>query len=145
MATPNKTDVFKFMSVRSPRSIEPKKLRHFYIQDQYISSTDQNDQAEMPTRKLREIFSMNGESQIGRILYEKIFCEDSDNEIKDKNVETVQAVLETLQYKSVFCEIVEEPVSPAETLINDLEQFPYVYSDGKYYLLPAKLETIICE
>lgn len=147
MATPIKTDVFKFMSVRSPRSIEPKKLRHFYIQDQYISSTDQNNEGETPTKKLREIFSMNnnGKSQIGRILYEKIFCEDSDNEIKDKNVETVQAVLETLQYKSVFCEIVEDPDSPAETLINDLEQFPYVYSDNKYYLLPAKLETIICE
>jgi hypothetical protein len=143
MTTPNKTDVFQLMSVRSPQSVESKKLRHFYIQDDYISPVDEKNYFKVPTRKLREIFSMNGESPIGRILYQKIFCENSSKEIKEKNDEIVQMVLETLEFKSVYCETSEN--APPETLVNELEQYPYIYSDYKYYLLPTTLETINCE
>ena len=52
-SNPNKTDVFQFMSVRSPKSLEKAKLRHFYIQDDYISQ----DVQLIPSKKLRKIFS----------------------------------------------------------------------------------------
>jgi hypothetical protein len=99
MAEDSKTDVFQFMSLRSPQNVEPKKLRHFYIQDEYISQeyfsqTDETNTHEKPTRKLREIFSYNSPSAVGKILYKKIFCESSGKSIQQINDEIVEAVLE---------------------------------------------------
>lgn len=136
MPADEKTDVFQFMSVRAPQTVEPKVFRNFYIQDDYIGLKSH-------TKKLREIFSMNSESQVGSILYRKIFCEYNDNDIKERNAEIVQAILELLDFKTVMCETGAD--YPPETLINDLEQTPYIYYDYKYYLLPTKLENIEVE
>lgn len=143
MSTSQKTDVFQFMSVRSPKSIEKTKLRHFYIQDEYISSKSVNNQPIVPHRKLREIFSMNSESELGKIIYKKIFCEVNNNTIPEKNDEIVQLILELVEFKTVMCE--DSTDIPPQPLVNELEQTPYIYSDYKYYLLPAILESIICE
>jgi hypothetical protein len=93
-SNPNKTDVFQFMSVRSPKSLEKAKLRHFYIQDDYISQ----DVQLIPSKKLRKIFSSNNsESEIGKTLYNKVFCAEFESEnIKAKNDEIVQLILATL-------------------------------------------------
>lgn len=139
-----KTDVFQFMSVRSPKSIEPQKLSAFYIKDDYISPTDELGIHESTTKKLREIFSMNGESQIGRILYELIFCKYNDTKsVNENNDDIISAVLQTLDFKSILCETGSD--YPPESLINELEETPYIYNDYKYYLLPTQLKTINSE
>lgn len=133
MAIITKTDVFQFMSVRSPQTVERNRFRNFYIQDDYINQ-------DKHTKKLREVFSINSASQVGKILYQKIFCENSDKTIEEKNAEIVTAILELLDFKTVMCEVGTN--FPPETLVNELEQFPYIYSDYKYYLLPTKLDNI---
>jgi hypothetical protein len=142
-----KTDVFQLMSVRSPKTVEPQKLRNFYIRNEYIGPSAVHDQNGIPQKKLREIFSMSSDSEIGRLLYNKIFCESNYNPVREKNAEIVQAVLSMLPPGSVNCEVYNEPDPnrAPETLINDLEQNPYIYSDYNYYLIPETLETIACE
>jgi hypothetical protein len=146
MADNQKTDIFQLMSVRSPKTVEPEKLRNFYIRNEYIDRSTVHGNC-IPQKKLREIFSMNSDSEIGRLLYYKIFCESNYNPIRQKNTETVQAVMSMLPSGSANCEVYSEPDPNRvpETLINDLEQNPYIYSDYNYYFLPEKLETIACE
>ncbi|KAJ1497022.1 hypothetical protein HMI54_013952, partial [Coelomomyces lativittatus] len=126
MADTKKTDVFQLMSIRSPRTIEPQRFRNFYIQNEYVGSSDG-----MPEKKLREIFSANGESEVGKILYTKIFCENNSTTVRERNAQIVQTVLETLPFRSIYCEINSEPDTSyvPQTLINDIEQNPYIYTD----------------
>ena len=67
MASDNKTDIFQFMSLRSPQPLDPANLRHNYIQDEDIQF------GVVSSRQPREIFTINSNSDIGKIIYSKVF------------------------------------------------------------------------
>lgn len=134
----DKTDVFQFMSLRSPQSVEATKIRHFYIQDDYLSRDD------LPIKKLRDVFSMSSGSEIGKIVYKIVFLENDGSTNQQKIEKIVDKVLGLLESKTVVDEIAQ-PDSPPETLINDLEKYSYYRPDYAFYLLPTKLETIQSE
>jgi hypothetical protein len=146
MATPEKTNVFQFMSVRAPQTVDDKKLTHFYIKDEYINGTEEEDGQITSVRKLRELFSKNSSSQVGKLLFEKIFCDSTENDISAKNEAIVHSVLDLVEFKTISCEEYSDSTQALpETLINDLEQVPYIFFDNKYYLLPARLDSIVSE
>jgi hypothetical protein len=133
MSETNKTDVFQFMSVRAPQSIDSKTLRLCYIQD------DDIPQAEKSHKKLRNVFSLNSGSALGKILYQKIFCDNSGKSAGQLNEDIIQAVLSLVESKSALCEVGNYT---SDDLVNELESRPYFYQDYQYYLLPEKLEFI---
>lgn len=138
MAAPNKSNVFQFMSLRSPQNVEPKKFRRFYIQDEYITQSDGVNADN--NRELREVFSMGSASPVGKVLYENLFCKPSDLSDQEINEQIVQAVLNLVESRTVECN-----PGVKNSLINDLEKFPYIRPDYAYFLLPSKLENIQSE
>lgn len=126
-----KTDVFQFMSVRSPEAVDAKTLRLFYVQD------DEIPQAEKRQKKLRTVFSASSDSTLGRIIYQKIFCDGSGKTIPQINEEIMQAAMSLVEARSPVCE-----VGVPDDLVNQLESRAYFFADDQYYLMPEKLEYI---
>jgi hypothetical protein len=138
MSNPVKTDVFQFMSIRSPQTVKSEKLRNFYINDEYVGLIENT---ETPTRKLREVFSYDSNSRVGQIIYRSVFCHSGDNTIGEKNQDLTLTILTTLYSRSTVC---EENLS-SDPMINNLERFPYIDIDNQYYLIPSVLEELVIE
>ena len=63
-----KTDVFQFMVIRAPNSVDPKLSQRNYIKDEVI---DRNG------RREADLFSAESNSQIGKTVYQKVFCDET--------------------------------------------------------------------
>jgi hypothetical protein len=135
MSNSVKTDVFQFMSIRSPQPVKSGKLSNFYINDEYI---DLIENTNTPIRKLREIFSYDSTSEVGQAIYRSIFCNSDESTVGEKNQALALRILGTLESRSLVC---TESRFPDPT-INNLQRFPYIYNDGTYYWLPAVLEEL---
>lgn len=144
MATPVKTDILQFMSVRSSQSVDPKKLLHFYIEDVDTGNID------FP-KKIRNVFSLASESEIGQLLYTEIFCyAGNGTSIPQKNKELIGKVLGMLESKTVEC----NAGSSSEPLkLNTMEQGTYIViepgsdilsvTEPTYFIIPDKLDNIV--
>ena len=62
-----KTNVFQFMVVRAPNSVESKAAHRNYIKDDEATSQGRCD---------ADLFSAESVSKIGPMIYKKVFCED---------------------------------------------------------------------
>lgn len=131
MAAETKTDVFQFMSLRSPQSLADKKLRASYIQDDDIGI-----EAGIGVRKSRSVFSSNSSSKVGKIIYEKVFL-SLDNAPKETNQAVIQELLTLLVSKTIPFDSNEQA-----DLVNELANSSYFRVDQTYYFLPVTLDSI---
>lgn len=140
--TTNKHDVFQFVSIRPPESIEPKNLRHFYIQDEVINNNDSGS-----SKELREVFSMNSNSKVGKLVYSRVFISPQYTGLTppETNNAIINEVLKLLESKPV----IEDP-SIKNNLVNELlagSNIRFTDNSGNdaFYILPTKLDLIDTE
>lgn len=133
MTEATKTDVFKFVSVRSPQSIDQGKIDRYYIQDVDVKLEGNK------RRVLREVFSASSYSMVGKIVYKKIFCGSAGKTKAQINEEIIQEVLNLVDIRTAQCE--EDGIIP-DNFINELESKSYYFQNDQYYLLPEKLSDI---
>jgi hypothetical protein len=98
-ASEQQTNLFNFMVVRSPQIPSEEKLRRNYIFDECIVSAVLGQ---------ADLFSENSASQIGRLIYEKVFCPEPEPEPGTSFVST-EVVRPTPRIKNLA--IVEEAVA----------------------------------
>ncbi|NEU10497.1 hypothetical protein GZH53_19380 [Flavihumibacter sp. R14] len=137
------TDVFQFMVIRSPKSNDRKKVLSNYIRDNYKLRYETEVKIVDRYLDARDGNSPYGDqippSAIGRLLFQKVFCEPSDNRPEETNDEIIQAVLNLATTGSTInCELAETLIT-----IQDLETSPYLQMEGQYRLLPQNLEAVI--
>lgn len=132
MSEDNKTDVFNFMSLRSPQLISASKLKHFYIHDEIIPQGYEQ-------RIQRQVFSNQSNSEVGKIVFENIFS-NTGNSPEEVNQEIIQALIEILDFKELNLTTTS---SQEDTLVNELEKTSYIRIENKFYLLPSKLEAVL--
>lgn len=133
-STVEKTNVFQFMVIRTPASVEPKASQRNYIRDDAPSLAGRSD---------ADLFSTNSSSKIGVIVYQKVFCDDPPPIYSRAYIpqptttnDIFAAVLGMLPSFAPGC-----PSSqPRE--IEALRDRPYLFSGGRYYLLPYRLEDL---
>ena len=63
-----KTDVFQFMVIRAPNSVAPKPSQRNYIKDEVIDRKG---------RREADLFSAGSDSEIGKLVYRKVFCDNT--------------------------------------------------------------------
>lgn len=137
------TDVFKFMVIRSPQNNDRKKIKSNYVTDDYRIKIENKVQVIDRYLDARDNNSSHGgllpSSEIGKLLFQKIFCEPNDNLPEVINEGIIQAVLElTTQGAFINCDVPNKMIT-----IQELEINPYIIIDGQYYVLPEKLESVI--
>ena len=122
-STPEKANVFQFMVIRAPNSIEPKTSQRAYIKDE------------------DDLFSARSTSKISRMVYQKVFCENPPLSRGSRfpipppaSAGIIAALLETL---TVF-----EPACPTPDNVGALEALrdrTYFTAPGGFYILPDRL------
>jgi hypothetical protein len=126
-SAPAKTNVFQFMVIRAPNSIEPKVSQRGYI-------TDDDD-----------LFSAQSTSRIGPMIYQKVFCEDPPEHpehgfppLPPNPIGIIRALLETLPFI--------EPACPNPAVMGSIEALrdrTYITASGRlFYILPDRLEHL---
>lgn len=145
-ATPEMTDVFRFMELRAPFSPEPRSLLQNYIRDDFIIPPPDDPILVLGARYKfgRVDTDLQDVSDVGRLVYKQVFCtEDYGNPVRNVN-RLIGAILGLLRPSMPVCpgaEDLPEGVSPLS--ITELERGAYIVEDGLYYLLPERLEQIL--
>lgn len=150
--SPQITDVFNFMELRSPFQPEDSSLRRSYIYDDVIDNADNRDVT--PSRQDVDLQTINSPSAIGRMVYESVFCtkdsgssvENIDNLLK-KMMALLTAYVPVCGKKSIgghaHNSVGERAQVALPLVIQELERNAYLNIRNNYYLIPYRLETII--
>jgi hypothetical protein len=131
-----KTNVFQFMVVRAPNSIEPKASHRNYIKDDGPSPLGRRD---------ADLFSDRSLSMIGPMVYKKVFCENPPPDNIASGLlpppPTAAGILEALLEMLPFF----EPACPNPKVAMSFEALrdrTYITAPGRFYVLPDRLEHL---
>lgn len=147
--TPQMTDIFNFMELRSAFQPEDKSLQRSYIYDNIIGTLN-----EVPARIDVDIQTKQSPSAIGRLVYEQIFCTKDAGNMTENIGNLLDKVLTLLTPYMPRCTEKDTgsdspssgggSVAATQPLsIQDLERNAYIVIRNSYYLIPYRLEMIL--
>ena len=143
--TPDKTDVFNLMVVRSTKAVEPSVLQANYIHDRHPRSD-----GEMVSWLDVDIQQPASECVVGHIVYEAVFCgpaPDADITVDYQYQQFVIAILALLTPYYPPCDNVPPPPAPGNLppvplQVADLERHANISYNGFWYLLLDQIDLI---
>jgi hypothetical protein len=140
-ATPEMTNVLRFMELRAPYSPPGKALRQNYIHDDVVSLCGVK-----PCRIDADLQTAGSASAIGKLVYEHVFCKSNSGSIELDIANLLIAVFGLLTPYRPFCTapltFAGETGEMKPLSIFELERRAHINYEGAYYLLPERLEQI---
>jgi hypothetical protein len=136
-----KVAAFEFLAVRAPYAVDAAVLRQSYIHDDLLVPP-----ADIMTHVPPDLRSIEHMSPIGRLVYEKVFC-DRIEPLSAAWEDLLQELLDLIGPRVPACPM-EEIEAPTGTtggglLLRDLERHAYIKRDGAFYILPDRLEQLV--
>jgi hypothetical protein len=127
-----KVPVFQFMLVRPPEKVPAPTLTTDYIHDDLVVRDGR------AVRVDADLQSDDAPSQVGRLVYQRVFCGDGEPSV----VVALQELRDTLlallpRYAPPCPSDVDDTAQPLA--LGDLERHAWINANGYYYLLPDQL------
>lgn len=127
------TPVFQFMNIRSPQAITEKAIRKYYVKDEvYLKGV----------KSSREFLTKKSDSKIGALLFNRIICDTSNQDIRTKNLHLSYETLELLEKITIAC---DDRSGTITSSLNEFEHRPLISHNNAYYVLKTRIEDINCE
>lgn len=125
--------ILDFVLVRPPSDVERKTLRRRYIRDTAL--TKEHDSLEV------DLQSAQSPSAIGRLIYERVFCQPANPGERQQMDDVFATVLSVLTPRQPRCEGArDEATASGSTVlpldISALQRHAYVRVEDTFYLLP---------